>query len=296
MGAHPGPGHRLGDRHPPGIGFLALAVPWLLFGAIVVEVVARLRRGRATWSWAVRLTGWAVTLTAVTLWLRPWFDLRLLDFRAADAGAGALMNVVNTGILPVLAGSTRLTSGQHAVVLTTDQLPSGLFSLTAVPDPDLPTRVVLCLLCLTPFLASLGIRPAADPPPDGRRDRPDRRVRTVLLPLTLLTVAAVVVLTSLSTSGAAFSASVTNTADTAGSRRAPAATRSRAWRPRYRPTSTPRTPWAARPARRDRHLGQRPHRDVVAAARDDDLDRMPARRPARSTRFTGSQCLFVPGP
>ncbi len=83
---------------------------------------------------------------------------------------------------PVLAGSTRLTSGQHAVVLTTDQLPSGLFSLTAVPDPDLPTRVVLCLLCLTPFLASLGIRPAADPPPDGRRDRPDRRVRTVLPP------------------------------------------------------------------------------------------------------------------
>lgn len=281
----------------PGIGFLALAVPWLLLGAIVVEVVARLRRGRATWSWAVRLTGWAVTLTAVTLWLRPWFDLRLLDFRAADAGAGALMNVVNTGILPVLAGSTRLTSGQHAVVLTTDQLPSGLFSLTAVPDPDLPTRVVLCLLCLTPFLASLGIRPAADPPPDGRRDRPDRRVRTVLLPLTLLTVAAVVVLTSLSTSGAAFSASVTNTADTAGV--APRTCRDAVSRVA---TPVPADVYAAYAMGGTTGTGET---DISGNGRTGTWSLPPATTtsigcrhdaPARSSLFAGAQCLFVPGP
>ncbi|MCW2163390.1 signal peptidase I [Microbacterium hydrothermale] len=281
----------------PGIGFLALAAPWLLLGAALVEIVARLRRGRASWSWAVRLTGWAVTLTAVTLWLRPWFNLRLLDFRAADTGAGALMNVVNTGILPVLAGSTRLTSGQHAVVLTTDQLPSGLFSLTAVPDPDLVTRVVLCLLCLTPFLASLAIRPDDDPPADGRRERPDRRARTVLLPLALLTILAVIALTTLSTSGAAFSASVTNTADTAGV--APRTCRDAVSRVA---TPVPADVYAAYAMGGTTGTGET---DISGNGRTGTWSLPPVTRtsigcrhdvPARSTRFTGSQCLFVPGP
>lgn len=282
----------------PGLGFLAKASPWLLLGAVIVEIIARRRPNRPTWAWSARLTGWAVTVTAVTLWLRPWFNVRLLDFRAADAGAGALMNIVNTGILPLLASSTRLSSGQRAVVLATDQSASGLFSLTPIPDPDLPTRIVLCLICLAPFIASLFLRQDDELPVGDRRARPDRRARRVVVPLAILTVAAVVVLTTLTSSGAAFTASVRNASDSAGV--APRSCRDAVSRIA---TGAPADVYAAYAMSSTSGVSEA---DVSGNGRTGTW--MSSQRstttsvgcthdtPARAARMTGSSCLFVPGP
>lgn len=200
----------------PGLGFLLKALPWLILGAIVVEVLTRVRPHRRTWVWAVRLNGWAVVTTALTLWLRPWFNMVLLDSRADDSGSGALMHVVNTGILPILVDTTRLVSGEQATVLSTHQLASGAYALTPIPDPDLPVRILLIVLCLLPFLGSLLVREPDAVPEGGVRVRPDRRARTVLLPLAILTALAVIALTSITSTHAAFTASIRNSADTAG--------------------------------------------------------------------------------
>ncbi|MCM3501328.1 LamG domain-containing protein [Microbacterium sp. P26] len=200
----------------PGLGFALKAAPWLLIGAVLVEAIARARGDRRAWAWSVRLTGWSVVITAVSLWLRPWFNMVLLDFRAADSGDGALMHVVNTGILPLLAGATRLVSGEQATVLSTHRIASGAYSLTPVPDPDLPVRILLVLLCLLPFLASLVIHESDVAPDGGFRVRTDRRARAVLLPLAIATVLAVIALTTVGGSDAAFSASIRSSDDTAG--------------------------------------------------------------------------------
>lgn len=201
----------------PGIGFALTAAPWLLLGAVLTEAVTWLRRARSGWLWSVRFIGWSVTTTAVTLWLRPWFNVRLLDYRPAPGEDGVLMHIVNTGILPVLARATRLVSGQDASVLSTDRLPNSAFTLAPVPDPSWPVRLLLITACLLPFLAALLVRPTEpEPSPSGLRLRPDRRGGRVVLPAAIVTVLAVIALVTVSTSTAAFSATVRNSADTAG--------------------------------------------------------------------------------
>lgn len=197
----------------PGLGFLLKAAPVLFLAGIVVEISARLIGGRRRgWRMGLRLTGWSLAVTGMSLWLRPWFNVQMMDFRAADDGSGALMHIVNTGLFPVLAGATRLVSGEDGVILSTDQLPSGAYALSPTPDPDWPVRVMLVAFCLVPFVASLLLR--ADDPvavAGGLRARPDRRARGwVLMPVAIATIVAVVVLTSVSASHAAFNASVRN--------------------------------------------------------------------------------------
>lgn len=197
----------------PGLGFLLKAAPVLFLAGIVVETLARLIGGtRRGWRIGLRLTGWSLAVTGMSLWLRPWFNVQMMDFRAADDGSGALMHIVNTGLFPVLAGATRLVSGEDGVILSTDQLPSGAYALSPTPDPDWPVRVMLIAFCLVPFVASLLLR--ADDPvavAGGLRARPDRRARGwVLTPIAIATIVTVVVLTSVSASHAAFAASVKN--------------------------------------------------------------------------------------
>lgn len=201
----------------PGLGFLLKAAPVLFLAGIVIEASARLIGGkRRGWRVGLRMTGWSLAVTGMSLWLRPWFNVQMMDFRAADDGSGALMHIVNTGLFPVLAGATRLVSGEDGVILSTDQLPSGAFALSPTPDPDWPVRVMLILFCLVPFLASLLLR-ADEPLPvaGGLRARPDRRARGwVLMPIAIATIVAVVVLTSVSASHAAFTAAVKNDTNT----------------------------------------------------------------------------------
>ena len=147
----------------PGLGFLLKAAPLLFLAGIIVEVVARLLGGRRRgWRVGLRLTGMSLAVSALSLWLRPWFNVQMMDFRAADDGSGALMHIVNTGLFPVVAGATRLVSGEDGVILSTDKLASGAYALSPTPDPDWPVRVLLIAFCLVPFFASLLLR--ADQP------------------------------------------------------------------------------------------------------------------------------------
>ena len=203
----------------PGLGFLLKAAPLLFLAGIIVEVVARLLGGRRRgWRVGLRLTGMSLAVSALSLWLRPWFNVQMMDFRAADDGSGALMHIVNTGLFPVVAGATRLVSGEDGVILSTDKLASGAYALSPTPDPDWPVRVLLIAFCLVPFFASLLLR--ADQPlavAGGLRARPDRRARgSILAPIAIVTVLLVVILTSVSTSHAAFAASIRNDNDSAG--------------------------------------------------------------------------------
>lgn len=203
----------------PGLGFLLKAAPLLFLAGIIVEVVARLLGGRRRgWRVGLRLTGMSLAVSALSLWLRPWFNVQMMDFRAADDGSGALMHIVNTGLFPVVAGATRLVSGEDGVILSTDKLASGAYALSPTPDPDWPVRVLLIAFCLVPFFASLLLR-AEDPVAvaGGLRSRPDRRARgSILAPIAIVTVLLVVILTSVSTSHAAFAASIRNDNDSAG--------------------------------------------------------------------------------
>ncbi|WP_144782927.1 LamG domain-containing protein [Microbacterium sp. BH-3-3-3] len=280
----------------PGLGFLLKALPWTLLGAIVVEALARVWYHRRNWVWGVRLNGWALVVTALTLWLRPWFNMVLLDFRADDSGTGALMHVVNTGILPILVDTTRLVSGQQATVLSTHQLTSGAYALTPIPDPDLPTRILLILLCLLPFIGSLLVREPDAVPDGGVRVRPDRRARTILLPLAVLTVLAVVALTSISSTHATFAASITNGTDAAGAMNQNcrfAITRMASTNPSdlyaaYAISGTSSTSETDISGNGLTGTWKKPPTTSTSVGCRHDS-------PARSVTFDGSQCLYVPG-
>lgn len=275
----------------PGFGFLLTAAPWLLMGAVVTEALTWVRRSTPSWSWSVRLTGWSLTTTLVSLWLRPWFDVRLLDYRPTDSGDGVVMHIVNTGVLPVLADGIRLISGQDAVITTTHQLSDGAFVLNPAPDPDGAVRLLLIALCLLPFVGALLVRPV-DPEPSmtGFRPRPDRRAGRVALPVSILTVAAVVVLITVSTSTAAFSATLRNSTDTAGTN--PFFT--------CRAAETAGGPWGAwalsvGTALTETDFSGSGRTGFWAAPRMTSTGIGCARdTPATSVVFDGSQCLYLP--
>lgn len=279
----------------PGAGFALTAAPWLLLGAIATEAVTWARRARPGWLWSVRLIGWSACVTAVTLWLRPWFNVRLLDYRPAEDGDGVMMHVVNTGILPVLAGGLRLSSGQNASVLSTDRLANGAFTLTPVADPSWPVRVLLIGLCLTPFLGALLLRTSAPVPSlTGGRPRVDRRAGRIVLPVAIVTVVAVILLVTVSTSTAAFSASVRNGNDRAGTnpfftcRAAEASIGTSSTWAVYALSGTgllTETDFSGN-GRTGTYASPRKTSADIGCARD---------TPAASVAFTGSQCLSVPG-
>ena len=279
----------------PGGGFALNGAPWLLLGAIVTETITWLRRARPGWLWSVRLIGWSLTSAIVSLVLRPWFNVRLLDYRPADP-EGAVLHIVNTGLLPLLAGATRLVSGQDASVLTTERLANGAFTLAPVADPSWPVRLGLIALCLLPFLGALLVRPA-DPAasPVGLRVRPDRRARRVIVPVSIVTVAAVVVLITVSTSTAAFSATIRNSSDAAGTnpfftcRAAESyAVPSGAWGAWAVAGQTSLTePVFAGSAPAGIFAKLPSWSNDIGCARD---------QPAASVLFDGSQCLMIPSP
>ena len=143
------------DWHAPGLGMLLSALPWIALGALITEIICRLPLFRKRWKIGLRFVGWSVTFTLVGLWLRPWFNIALIDYRANNHGIGVVMHVVNTGLFPLLAGSRRIVSGQSALVAVQHKASSGGYLLR--PTPDLPFWgvVIIVALCLLPLATSL---------------------------------------------------------------------------------------------------------------------------------------------
>jgi len=203
----------------PGLGFLLRALPWLLLGVVLVDGVVRLRFVPHRWRWSIRMIGWAITVTLVSWWLQPWFNMELLDWRAVDDGPGVLMHVVNTGLFPLSANGQHVVMGQDVVAVTTDQLRDGAYVLNPVPELSLWLRIALVIVCLLPLLFAVlrrdrDLRHTVEG--DAVASRAAIRGRIVAV-IAAVTVIIVVVLGAL-TSGASFAASVQNSTNSVGTR------------------------------------------------------------------------------
>lgn len=203
----------------PGAGFLLRGLPWLLLGGFLVEGLARQRFLRMHGRWSVRLVGWALTVAMVGWWLRPWFNMELLNWRPADDGHGVLMHVVNTGLFPLSANGEHAALGQDVVARATDRLPNGAYALNPLPDLPLSWRVALVVLCLLPLLFAVlrgGSGPV--PVPAGHRGALRVGIREGVVVLIAIGTVGVVIALSTLTSMAAFAATVRNSTNTVGTR------------------------------------------------------------------------------
>ncbi len=120
-----------------------------------------------------------MVVSLVDLWLRPWVNLVMTGYVPATVGVD--MHLVNTGIFPVDVLGTVLQSGQDAVVNQMVADPDGKYRVTPSLALTFGWFVVLFIICITPFVASLFIRvedesdepPGATPP----KRRPSCRSR-----------------------------------------------------------------------------------------------------------------------
>lgn len=223
----------------PGLGWLWQGLPWLALGGVLIYALSLLGRFDQTWRWVIRISGWTLVVCLVAFWLHPWVSLSQLAWAPSEQG-GVDMHVVNTGVFPLDVLGNRLVSGQDAIVRVTEQDPHGYYTLT----PGLAFRwweqAALFLLCLTPLALSLLIRdkpyaaPArmiTDPAPEGpagtapsesddqdAHGRPAAIRRPVLIVALILSMVVGVAVVTFSTTSAALTARVTNSADKAGSR------------------------------------------------------------------------------
>ncbi|SIT68204.1 LamG-like jellyroll fold domain-containing protein [Microbacterium sp. RU33B] len=285
-----------------GLGWIAISLPWLVMGAIAVELIARARITRAQWRWSVRLVGAALVVTGVGLWLRPWFNVELVGWRPADTGGGVLMHVVNTGVFPVDAKGAHLASGEHATVHVTQSNAAGIHLLTPSPDLPLTGQVAIVALCLVPLVIALLGRPRDIPAADDVVDTqgsPDRRqspgVRGVMLGGIAGATVLGVILIAVMGSGASFAASIRNTSDTAGTATyftCRAAETAHATANTYAAYAMGTSGSSSEPdLSGNSRTGTWANSPVSSASFGCDRD-----LPAASSTFNGtSQCLFVPG-
>jgi signal peptidase I len=202
----------------PGLGWVLMGLPWLVLAAFAIVLLTSFNHWAADHRWAVRIVGITVSLTLIMLWLRPWINLSMLGFTPADSG-GVLMHVVNTGLFPVDAAGTVLVSGQDAVVQITQQDASGHFVLTPIPALSLNQHVVLILASLIPLIAAFFIRVEQDhDDPDRQPDRGTTRTRRLIVVLAISLSVVTVSAVQLSSSWAAYAATIQNTKDTTGTR------------------------------------------------------------------------------
>lgn len=201
----------------PGLGWVLLALPWLVAGFVLVHVLSGLGNPSPEWRWAVRINGCTIIFCLVAAWLRPWINLELLAFTPAD-GPGVLMHLVNTGLFPVDANGTLLMSGQDAVVRVTQRDATGLYSISPTAELTLTQHIAVPMLCLIPFLASMFVRTDGALPRRALDPVPVRRRHPGLVLVLAVAVTAAVTVINTASSLAAFGAEVGKSEDTAGSR------------------------------------------------------------------------------
>lgn len=280
-----------------GLGWVLRALPWLLLGGVIVEVLARSRRDKPVWKPAVRLGGGSLVVALVSLWLRPWTNMQLLGYRPADSREGVLMHVVNTGLFPMSAGPHRLSSGQDAVTQVTTTNASGHYVINPLPALEWWQQALVIVVCLVPLLAALLIRPAAaageTPDGDEQEARTSRRGVVLLVVIAALTALAVALVNTLSSHGA-FAASVQNSTDTSGTRTfftckqaesSPGAASVYAAFALAGGSALTETDFSGN-SRTGTYLVSPTTTASTGCARD---------TPAVSTTFAGNQCLLIPG-
>ncbi len=203
-----------------GLGWLVRAAPALLVGGLLIGWVTR-RWTTPFWRVPFRVLGTSLLIAAVTAWLRPFVGVVTLA-TTADA-AGSHISLVSTGLLPLrvaaaTGGHVDLTDGQTGVLTTT--LPDGARGAVLTSGVHMPwwLWVVMTLVWLTPMACGL-VAALRNPQPGDRgpgRPRSGRGLRTAGVGAAVVAFTAVLA-PATSTTTSAFGATVTNSANTAGS-------------------------------------------------------------------------------
>lgn len=219
----------------PGLGWLWKGLPWIVLGCLVVYALSLLRWFDRTWRWVIRISGWTLAFSLVAAWIRPWVSLARLSWTPVSSG-GVNMHMVNTGLFPLDVLGNRLVSGQDAVVHVTEQNAEGYYTLSPGLAFHWWEQLALILACLIPLGLSFLVkaqpsepyRAMMDSDPTGDAadfERPlskqtdqDQRRHLILIGAIVVAVVASVSVVSLSTTGAAFTASIKNSANSAGTR------------------------------------------------------------------------------
>lgn len=197
------------------LGFLMTALPWILLGWVLVYLITLLPSVRNSWRWQIRLIGWSLVVSAVAWWLRPWVNLEMLGFVAADAG-GVDIHLVNTGVFPVSVLGQVFSSGQDVVVTQTVLDARGFYTVVPQLALNLGWFLLLLAICLLPMVLSLLIQVEDVAPEDGTATSIKHKIGKVAIAVAASIVAVIIVLRLGTTS--AFAATINNTTDTAGTR------------------------------------------------------------------------------
>ena len=221
----------------PGLGWFVRALPALIAGIVLLWWATR---RRLPWLWTVpaRVLGLSILLAAVSLWLKPFVGTVTLG-SSADAGE-ATINLVSTGLLPTrisadTGGVLDLVSGQKGVLVTPRPEQAGGNVLTSGVHMPWWLWIVMTAFWLLPMVyglvaarrhplvegpddpGALGPPPPLDPDTGpGPSDPGPGRGRgggTTFLGMALALVLAILPDPTL----AAFTATVTNTANTTSS-------------------------------------------------------------------------------
>ena len=137
-----------------GVGWLVQAFPFLGLTFVLSEIVVRTFRMVGRWRWVARIVSWSVALAAINLWLRPFFNLVLLNWYANDTDT-VTMNVVGTGLFTMNANGVKVSLGESASVRVSDPNANGVFALIPTPDLSALQWVLIVLLCLLPLATSI---------------------------------------------------------------------------------------------------------------------------------------------
>ena len=217
-----------------GLGWLVQALPVLLLTFVVSEIVVRAFRMVGRWRWVARIVSWSAAVAAINLWLRPFFDMVLLNWYANDANT-VTMKVVGTGAFAMDANGVQVSPGEAVSVRVTDPNQNGVFTLVPTPDLSVLQWALIMLICLLPLATALTLHFSRRVPATAKKSTAPGLVGSkpliqgslvqkmkAISPATLVTAIAATVLVVLCflipSTQAALTAQVTNSTDTAGTR------------------------------------------------------------------------------
>ncbi len=200
-------------------GWLLRALPWLIFGFILVYLISCWRRVAPNWRWPLRIMGGAIVVALVSFWLHPWLNFGLISY-VPNSDKGVDMHIVNTGVFPLRAEGTRLVPGEDSVVTVPFSDESGRFVLMPQSSLDFWGIIFVLIFCLWPLIVSLFVRiPNQDEDSADLEGKNNQNIdKYPWIIIGLIVAVAVVILTIQVSSLATFTGTIINSQNTAATR------------------------------------------------------------------------------
>jgi hypothetical protein len=137
-----------------GIGWLVHALPILLVGGLILQVVTHYYVIRY-WQFPVRVLGWSVLVSLAAFMLKPFVRAVLLSQNVVSGTATS--RIVPTGLFDVNAHAVRgstavLRPGQAGEVITGHASSAGFFEIDLTPSLGFDTWLLLIVLWLIPVI------------------------------------------------------------------------------------------------------------------------------------------------